>query len=487
MQETLEVTKALLARAEEEREMPLTAEIAEKPADVILEGGHVVAEDFKATAVGDVWVQEGRIRAVGDSSSWNVPEGVARRDVRGCTVAPGIVDGHVHISYLDAEFEEEQDLYLPLEYRALLSGWYAGQVLAAGVTTMVVPGTMGNIAVAVRDAIASRAIPGPRVIAAGRYLSPYSNYPSWMGNLPTENLVVVPDEESIRREIYKQFLDRVDIVKILGSGEGSTSHIPTFRERDVALIVELAQLEGKQVFMHARSAYAALAAARSGVDVVLHADYLADADLDEFAQHSPYLSPVLTMAANMAEFGHLVGITESSRKFFRERLDIASKVARQLRERGVRLVAGTESGFSITPHGEWHTREGQLFVDLIGLSPLEALEASTQAVADAVGIGRQTGSISPGKDADVLVVEGRADLDFNLLAEASRRRALFIRGREVTLKQIPERRKLSFERVRRMTVGQLTRELSRTVTTETSASASTSDELIEEKEEDLWR
>ena len=122
------------------------------------------------------------------------------------------------------------------------------------------------------------------------------------------------------------------------------------------------------------------------------------------------------MAANMAEFGHLVGITESSRKFFRERLEIGSKVARQLRERGVRLVAGTESGFSIAPHGEWHSREGQLFVDLIGLSPLEALEASTQAVADAVGIGRQTGSISPGKDADVLVVEGRVDLDFNVLA-----------------------------------------------------------------------
>ena len=57
MKETLEVTRALLARAEEEKEMPLTAEIAKTPADVILEGGHVVAEDFKATAVGDVWVQ----------------------------------------------------------------------------------------------------------------------------------------------------------------------------------------------------------------------------------------------------------------------------------------------------------------------------------------------------------------------------------------------------------------------------------------------
>ena len=468
--------------------MPLTAEVAEQQIDVILEGGHVVSEDCSRVEVQDVWIQDGRIRAVGESTSWEVPEGVERRNVQGCTVAPGIVDGHVHISYLDAEFEEEQDLYLPLEYRAVIGASLAGRVLAAGVTTMVVPGTMGNIAVAVRDAILSGVVVGPRVIAAGRYLSPYSNYPSWVGNLITENVVAVPDEAAIRAEVYKQFLDRVDIIKILGSGEGSTSHIPTFRERDVALIVELAHLEGKRVFMHARAGLAALAAARSGVDVVLHADYLEDSDLDEFAQHARYVSPVLTMAANTAEFGHLVGVSDSTRDFFRHRLEISAKVSQKLRERGVKLVAGTESGFSISPHGEWHTREGQLFVDLIGLSPLEALEASTQNVADAVGIGAETGSISVGKRADILAVEGRVDLDFNVWGDIPGRRYMFIDGREVTTREVPERRRLSFERVRRMTVGQLTRAVSQTSQPQElqAATARASNELGEEEEE-LWR
>lgn len=469
--------------------MPLTAEVGETQVDAILEGGHVVANDFAKTDVADVWIQDGSIKAIGESISWDVPADVERRDVRGCTVAPGIVDGHVHISYLDAEFEEEQDLYLPLEYRALLGGFFAGRVLAAGVTTIVVPGSMGNIAVAVRDAILSGAVTGPRVVAAGRYLSPYSNYPSWIGNLPTENLAVCPDEASIRQEVYKQFLDRVDIIKILGSGEGSTSHLPTFREKDVELIVELAHLQGKRVFMHARAAQAAIGAARAGVDCVLHADYLEDADLDEFAAHAQYFSPVLAMAANTAEYGHLVGVSESSRKFFRDRLEIASKVSRKLWERGLKLVAGTESGFSITPHGEWHTREGQLFIDYIGLSPLQALQASTQNVAEAVGIGNQTGSISEGKDADILVVEGRVDLDFNILGDLDKRRSLFLRGREVTTKSVPERRRLSFERVRRMTVGQLTQEVAHSEDEQALAAkaAHGSADLGEEEEEDLWR
>jgi imidazolonepropionase-like amidohydrolase len=194
------------------------------------------------------------------------------------------------------------------------------------------------------------------------------------------------------------------------------------------------------------------------------------------------------MAANTVDFGHLVGVPESTRNFFKHRLEIAAKVSQKLRERGVKLVAGTESGFSISPHGEWHTREGQLFVELIGLTPLEALEASTQNVADAVGIGAETGSISVGKHADVLVVEGRVDLDFNVLGDMSRRRYLFSRGREVTTREVPERRRLSFERVRRMTVGQLTRAVSQTASPDEleAASSKRSDELTEEEEE-LWR
>jgi imidazolonepropionase-like amidohydrolase len=200
------------------------------------------------------------------------------------------------------------------------------------------------------------------------------------------------------------------------------------------------------------------------------------------------VSPVLTMAANTVDFGHLVGVPKSVRDFFKHRLEIAGKVSQQLHERGVKLVAGTESGFSISPHGEWHTREGQLFVDLIGLSPLEALEASTQNVADAVGIGAEIGSISTGKYADVLVVEGRVDLDFNVLGDMSRRRCLFSRGREVTTRQVPERRRLSFERVRRMTVGQLTRAVAQTSSPNELgvASATGSEDLLEEEEE-LWR
>jgi imidazolonepropionase-like amidohydrolase len=430
--------------------MPLVAECKPESANIVLKQGYVVNEKFSSLEVHDVWLVDGLIRAVGDAQQWNLPPATEVRDVSGCTVAPGIIDGHVHISYLNAKYNEEQHLYTPLEYRTLVAAQMANRALAAGVTTIVVPGVMGNIGVAVRDAVNSGLIDGPRILSAGRYLSPLPSYPSWVPELPSDNRVLAVDESAIRAEIYRQCNDRVDIIKILGSGEGDTGHIPTYLERDVKLIADLAHLQDKCVFMHARAGRAALFAARAGVDVVLHADYMNDAEVEEFLEYDSYLSPVLTLGANAAMYGTTVGMSERRTQFYQERLDGAVEVIRKLWQGGVRLIAGTESGFSLVPHGEWHTREMELFVELLGLTPLEALQAGTQNVADAVGIGATVGSIAPGKVADVLVVRGRIDEQFTYLGDPSRRVSVFSGGHEVTVRPGRERRPLPFEGIRRL-------------------------------------
>jgi imidazolonepropionase-like amidohydrolase len=305
---------------------------------------------------------------------------------------------------------------------------------------------------------------GPRVIAGCRYLSPYGNYPSWIPNLPTENLIVVSDEAGIRKAVYSQFLDRVDIVKILGSGEGSTSHIPTFLERDIRLITDLAHLQGKRVFMHARAGAAAVYGARAGVDVVLHGDYMTDQQIDEFAKSQSAMSPVLCMAANSAAYGSLVGISEQAADFFRGRVKASAEVSRKLYDRGVALVAGSESGFGITPHGEWHFREVELLVEEVGLSPLEAIKAGTANAAAAVGLGQTTGVVAENKSADLLVVAGDLEQDIKSYGDPERRVLTYAGGRPVRAVEVEERRILSFERVRRMTTGVLTRRLAATGT-----------------------
>jgi hypothetical protein len=85
------------------------------------------------------------------------------------------------------------------------------------------------------------------------------------------------------------------------------------------------------------------------------------------------------------------------------------------RKAGVRFLSGSDTGFSITPFGEWHARELELLVRIAGLSPLEAIQAATQNSALALGLEGQVGVVAPGMLADVIVVNGDPVRDIRVL------------------------------------------------------------------------
>jgi hypothetical protein len=89
----------------------------------------------------------------------------------GFTVMPGLVDGHIHISFGEARAEEEVALYSPVEYRTLKAAWFARKVLRAGVTSAFDAATTFNVAVSVRDAIEAGMIEGPRMAVCGRQIT----------------------------------------------------------------------------------------------------------------------------------------------------------------------------------------------------------------------------------------------------------------------------------------------------------------------------
>ena len=93
------------------------------------------------------------------------------RDAAGCTVMPGLIDCHVHPTFGDALSSEEIDLYTSCEYRTLMSALACRKILRAGVTSMACPGSNWKIAIALRDAVNSGLIEGPRIAAGGHYIS----------------------------------------------------------------------------------------------------------------------------------------------------------------------------------------------------------------------------------------------------------------------------------------------------------------------------
>ena len=100
-------------------------------------------------------------------------------------VMPGLIDVHTHLAYGNAKSEEDIDLYSPLEFRTLRGMFFAQKVAAAGFTAICSPGDAGQISLSIRNAIRAGLFDGPRVMAAGRYLTTHQGltdwYPTWIG------------------------------------------------------------------------------------------------------------------------------------------------------------------------------------------------------------------------------------------------------------------------------------------------------------------
>ena len=118
-------------------------------------------------------------------------------------------------------------------------------------------------------------------------------------------------------------------------------------------------------------------------------------------------------------------------------------------QQGATIVAGSESGFAMTPYGEWHTRELELYVELLGMDDHEALLCMTRNGGRAMPRhGGDVGMLAPGKLADVLVVDGEPDRDVRVLADRRRLRPIDKGGAPSPRPPRPRPRRPGFERTR---------------------------------------
>ena len=143
-------------------------------------------------------------------------------DYSGCFVMPGLIDVHTHLAYGNAKSEEDIDLYSPLEFRTLRGMFFAQKVAAAGFTAICSPGDAGQISLAIRNAIRAGLFDGPRVMAAGRYVTTHQGltdwYPTWIGAPETSIGKLVTTIAEAIEEIRRQVKDGVDCVKIALDG-----------------------------------------------------------------------------------------------------------------------------------------------------------------------------------------------------------------------------------------------------------------------------
>lgn len=361
-------------------------------------------------------------------------------------VMPGLVDVHTHLAFGNAQSEEDIDIWTTDEFRALRGMFFAQHVVAAGVTSMVCPGDSGQLSIAVRNAIAAGMFEGPRIAASSRVITNRQSlndwFPSRVGAPEYFTARLVTSRSEALAEIRKQAKDGVDLIKIAMDGTHRRPNgeiIAAFTADETFEMVEEAHRLGCKVATHAYGREAVMYAAKAGVDLVFHAFYMDDACIEALLEAGSILAPTMTFPQNTVDFcqPHDPAITTGYAGYCARTLELGSPVLKRAKAAGVPFACGSDSGFAVTPYGEWHARELELLVTRLGFTPAEALHAATAVGARCMPRGETLGTIEVGKQADFIVVDGSPLDNIRILQDRDRLQAVYKGGELMKQQRTP--------------------------------------------------
>lgn len=273
------------------------------------------------------------------------------------------------------------------------------------------------------------------------------------------------DRDEMVRTTRQQVKHGADWIKIhvTGSVPNRDGELTVWSLDELRTVVDTARDLETPTVAHCRSARSTQLAAEAGVELILHASFLDDAALEAVVAAGSAIAPTFTFLANLADHGHKVGAGTTQVDIFRGEIEATAAMIRTAHEAGVPILAGSESGFALTPYGHWHARELEVLVEAVGLSPLEAVRCGTANGARALRMEPGSiGVVAVGAAADLLVVDGDPSVDVTVLADRTNLRAVISRGRPVDLdRPWPERRPLPGEKVGVWSAELLTQEAAR--------------------------
>jgi imidazolonepropionase-like amidohydrolase len=389
--------------------------------DVVIHAGRVI--DGVGTSPREkasVLIAGDRIASVQDG--WQTPAGAKVIDLKSSTVLPGLIDCHTHITgegtgnaIVRAATETPLD-------EAVRSTTYAKRTLNAGFTTIRNLGADGGADVALKRAIESGLVEGPRIWTARTTLSITGGHgdqgglrpdlwvaPTWMDG-------IVDSADDARKAVRYQHKYGADLIKITATGGvlsiGDSGDAQQFTDEEMRAIVESAHLLGMKVAAHAHGKAGISAAIRAGVDSIEHGTYGDAESFKLFKERGTYLVPTILAGKTVAELATIPGHFHPTVQAKAARIGpLIQDMFRQAYAAGVKVAFGTDSG--VSNHGD-NAREFGYMVEA-GMPAAEAILAATRNAADLVGAADRIGSLQAGRFADVIAVAGNPLTDISEL------------------------------------------------------------------------
>jgi imidazolonepropionase-like amidohydrolase len=297
-------------------------------------------------------------------------------------------------------------------------------------------------------------VEGPRFAVSGRQLTNHQgledSFPNEMQFPPGQAAVLVKTKSDLVEAIRYQVKDRVDCIKVSGSNDSlitpDSLDGSAMTDEELAIVATEARRLGVMSSTHARSRDSVLGAARAGFDLIFHASYIDDRGIELCLKNGSVITPTLTLLINIINANRGQAGASFVDAFKRE-VDAAQAGLTRAWRAGVPLIAGSESGWSPVPYGQWHAHELQVFVELLGMTPLQAINSATLAATRVLRrFGHQVGKLEAGRLADLIVVNGDPSRDITVLQKKSLLDLVFKGGVQVDLKPAPTPRRWYFER-----------------------------------------
>jgi imidazolonepropionase-like amidohydrolase len=371
-----------------------------------------------------------RIRAVGQVGTLPVPPGAEVISTEGMTVLPGLWDMHVHLQIVGHADYGHWDKTYPPAYESVIFPASAKQLLLAGVTSARDLGGPLEVSISIRDRINAGKIPGPTMYVSGPFIqhAPYPGTESYRWG------VNGPDDA--RAKVRKLVDAKVDVIKLIDQDEMTLE--------EVRAVVDEAHKHGKPVVAHAHRPEEIRRALTAGADCLEHTG------LATAPEYPPDVMAMIRERTAKMSLGPLWWTPTAegllNYEYFRDNpealddpawkeglpKDIVDDVRKslehpdrlpyyqltparrptlgrkfnQLREAGVTLLIGTDSGIPMNFHSHSTWREIDAWVNSFGVDPMTAIRAATYWPAVAMKVESQVGTITPGKYADIIAVRG---------------------------------------------------------------------------------